>query len=147
MKKIAFFLFLILYIISSCTSKSSTKEDYISNETKQLLLSLNKCYEKIVIIPGTGCSGCISESEIFLINNYMNKQILFILTNTKSIKSLNNKIGKNVKKLSNIYIDYDNVFSHYENPIYPVVVTNDCDKKKVNNVSFQSPDNNAFKNL
>ncbi len=147
MKKTIFFLFSFLFIIPSCTSKHVSKEDYISTETKQLLISLNKCYEKIVIIPGTGCSGCITESEEFLKNNYINKQILFILTNTKSIKATNNKIGINVKKMSNIYIDYDNVFSHYDTPIYPVVVSYDCKEKKIINILFKSPDSDELKNL
>jgi hypothetical protein len=140
---IAFFLQLVI----SCTSKSITKEEYVSKQTDMLLDSLNKCYEKVVIIPGTGCSGCISESEDFLKSNYSKKQILFILTNTKSIKVTSSRIGVNVKNLINVYIDLENRFSNYDKPIYPVVVSYDCNTKTINNILFQTPDSYVIKSL
>ena len=79
-------------------------------------------YEIIVIIPGTGCTGCITEAESFFINNYANEKIKFIFTNILSYKILRLKVGENRLNRKNVLIDKANHFylDNFEERIYPV---------------------------
>lgn len=144
MMKVLLKLFFTILLFGSCKTEDYNSEKYISNEVSKLLSLKNNCYKNIIILPSTGCSGCITVAEDFFSNNYSNKEYLFVLTNIRSLKLLKNKTGIEVKNKENIYIDKKNIFSNYENPIYPVVILNNCKKNKIENIYFQKPGNNAF---
>ncbi len=67
-------------------------------------------YQWIVILPGTGCHGCIQDGEFFMKKNIGNNKVLFILTKISSLKILQQKLGLQIKDHSNIYIDKENIF-------------------------------------
>jgi hypothetical protein len=99
---------------------------------KSILKVLNVIYEGsvglndiILIIPNAACPGCISSSEEFMITNcgLYNNRIKFILTNFKSPKQLKIKIGEDILKSENVYLDkYNIVWKQGINSIYPIVI-------------------------
>ncbi|HTO14529.1 MAG TPA: hypothetical protein VLZ83_02110 [Edaphocola sp.] len=135
---------LFLILLSSCSTENKKNEEYLSKRITAIMPTLNKCYSHIIIIPGSGCSGCITVAEDFLKDNYKNPECLFILTSINSLKIINHKIGINVSQLPNVILDYDNVYSRYNMPIYPIVINYNCKERKVKNIVYQKPGSNAF---
>lgn len=102
------FLLLVVFI-ASCSSASS----YLITMTDRMDsfdFSLNN-YEKVIIIPGTGCPGCISKAEDYFRHNYQDKSSLFLFTNILSRKGLDFKMkGIALEDLPNVIIDDTNHF-------------------------------------
>lgn len=121
-EKLVFLLLISLFC--SCVDDTSKKETkYLANIIDQSNI-INKQYRWIVILPGTGCHGCIQEGEYFLKNNIDNDEILFVLTKLASLKILQQKIEvDDLSKRQNVYVDKNKEFfipSH--NNIYPCVI-------------------------
>jgi len=78
-------------------------------------------YDMIVIIPGSGCAGCISNAERFFQNNVTNEKTKFILTHNASVKNLTLRVGKENIALPNVLIDKEDLFylSKHAERIYP----------------------------
>ena len=143
-------LLLLAFIMSFCgKNKEPVNKLYLTLKIEALKQTFTgHCYKNVIILPGTGCSGCITIGEDFFVRNYNNKEYLFILTNIKSIKILNNKVGTDIKKISNVVLDYDNIYSHHDfSKIYPTIIFFDCKKFEVIEVLYQKPGNNVFNNL
>lgn len=138
-------IFFILF--SSCSTENKKNEEYLSKRVHALMPTLNKCYSHIIIIPGSGCSGCITVAEDFLKTQYNNPECLFILTSINSLKIINHKIGVNLSQLSNVILDYDNVYSRYKMSMYPIVINYNCKENKVKCFVYQKPGSNAFDQL
>jgi cell shape-determining protein MreC len=102
------------------------KSDYFSaiaaKIEEQMGEALNN-YDNVVIIPGSGCSGCISEAETFFVKNIENYRIKFILTQIVSRKEMALHLGKENITRENVWIDKENAFYllGYHDKIYPVV--------------------------
>ena len=81
--------------------------------------------EIIILVPGSGCSGCITKAEHF-IAKYFNKlnKVKFILTNIQSYKILRLKLGEEAFHSPLLYLDKNNVWynTKNENNIYPQVL-------------------------
>ena len=138
----------MMMICLSCQNNKAVEkidpETYISKQVSELFNKQSICYSDIIILPGTGCSGCITNAEVFLKNNYQNTDYYFILTNITSMKLLNAKIGVNLSQYTNVFIDEENTFSSYESAIYPVRVNYSCDDHLPISVHFQKPGNHVF---
>lgn len=123
---------MILFSFSSCIDK---EKKYINKTISKLnnipLFSTSK-YNYVIIIPGAGCSGCISEAESFFLEN-KNDSIFFVFTKTNSIKHLKLRIGESIKK-NNMHIDHDNIFLHYDinKNLYPLIFN----LKDKNNIKY-----------
>lgn len=64
---------LLLVIFFSCTDKSKEMEkDFLTKGLERIEIA--KKYEWIVILPGSGCQGCIQEGEYFLKENIENEK-------------------------------------------------------------------------
>jgi hypothetical protein len=79
-----------------------------------------------IILPNSGCGGCISSAEQLLTEYGKNKLPLrFILTNISSFKEVKNNFGDSVVSSPAVYPDHDNIF-YLKNPsfdqIYPAIV-------------------------
>lgn len=103
------------------------KSDYYSKIAEVVESQLNdslKNYERIIIIPGSGCTGCISTAENFFIENVKNKKNKFILTYNFSKKNLILKLNKENIERSNVLVDDKNIFylNDYDEKIYPMVI-------------------------
>lgn len=103
---------------------------------------ITKEYDKILVIPGAGCHGCITSAEFFVkdhIQEYDN--VLFVFTSVKSVKVLKMKLGNEMMDRRNVQLDLDNVFFNYKikEAIYPVVVY--LKNKRVCHIEYVSPEN------
>lgn len=102
-----------------------------------------------VIIPNTGCSGCITSAETFLKNTVSKSDKLrFILTNIASVKMLKLKIGNKIVDHPNVYIDKENMFYKGSfNSIYPTILFIDQKTKEISRRSEVSPTENGIGEL
>jgi len=133
-----------LLLFSCSSAEENRKEKHLKDQVMELSSSLDHCYENVIILPGSGCSGCITVAEDFLRNNHSKPDHYFVLTNVTSLKILNHKIGVDVKTLPNVYIDRENSFSQPIDLIYPTVIKRDCESGKIKNIAYQTVENNAF---
>lgn len=144
-KRINVFLFILFWMFSCNSKENNPVKNFDINQQyviKQInpILDLNKtCYTNITILPGSGCTGCITKAETFFKNNLYNSKFFFILTDLQSLKILNHKLGVSIQNLENVYIDYEKSFQNYEYSIYPVYLTLNCKSKTITNVEFQKP--------
>lgn len=76
-----------------------------------------------MLIPNSGCTGCISEAEYFFKEYKDNDKILFIFTHVISKKDLRIRMGKENLQRKNVLIDNDNqfYFEEFQESIYPIV--------------------------
>jgi hypothetical protein len=123
MKNKKAFIILMLGLLCFCCTNNNYYND-ISNTVNAYLEDSLKHYEKIIIIPGSGCNGCISNAEKFFLQNVKNEKIKFILTYNFSRKNLLLKLKKENISRSNVLIDDNNIFylRRYEERIYPVTI-------------------------
>lgn len=124
---------IILIFISILGSCNSPQDDYTRNVLEMLQEKTSfqkKQYTHIVIIPGSGCPGCISEAESFFMDN-SNEKIFFIFTKIYSSKNLKLRLGIDKLNKENVYLDKENTISDYplnEN-LYPIIIDiSDSDK-------------------
>jgi hypothetical protein len=132
-----------LLIFFSCSNNKG------SNETNDPLLKviaqLDSSYKKTgnivyLILPNEGCAGCISEAEDFTKKHYsFSAKLRFIFTKVKSVKTLKNKLGKEVMNNENVMIDRNNLIPYPDvtNSIYPMIVY--VKDGSVYKVAYQSP--------
>lgn len=137
---------LCLFLFLSCKKTDKERETLsISNAMEQL--KLNEKPTWVVILPGLGCTGCIQEGEAFVKNNITNPRIFFVVTQLQSLKIFQQKIGKKIEGLPNVFIDTKNKFViPTSNGIYPCIVQ--LKNGKIIEHEFQSPSNGqAFEQL
>ena len=82
-------------------------------------------YSKVLLIPGAGCPGCISNAEQYCKSNISDSSILFIFTNISSTKLLRYKLKLNsFVDCPNIILDTTNHFyiQNSVDNIYPYLV-------------------------
>ena len=95
----------------------------------------------ILIIPGTGCQGCITGVEDFIINNWNRyKNVILVFTNIKSEKIIRLKFKKIFETYSDkIIIDEGNLFFNIneKEKIYPTVLY--LYKRNITKIEFISP--------
>lgn len=122
---------LICLLIFACSdidkSNFSDKQD-LNDMFMESVRKLNpnenpKIYVAYLMIPNTGCSGCINSAESVLKDMYnKSSKVKFILTNVVSLKTLHVKLGIQVTHNENILVDTDNIFDKTEfNSIYPQI--------------------------
>lgn len=145
--KLQYYIFLFcMFLFLSCKKTDKERETQtISNGIEQLKLKSNTNW--LIILPGMGCTGCIQEGEAFVKDNLSNPNIFFIVTNLRSLKILQQKIGKKIQGLPNVFIDHKNIFAiPTSNRVYPCIVQ--LNKGKIIDHEFQSPSNGqAFEQL
>lgn len=114
--------FLVLGFTISCSSPGSEYGKALSFVVQSELEGSLVNYESVIVIPGTGCSGCIGKAESYFIQHSRDNKTLFILTGVTSRKNLNNRYGRSgILKRGNVLIDEDGRFhlKAYEGAIYP----------------------------
>lgn len=101
----------------------------------------------ILLLPETGCPGCISTAEYFLKDNSDNPELFTILTKIVSKKDFEIKTGIDLETNPYIFVDMAGTFSlNTENGIYPCLFIFD-ENKNVKEVQYQSPKNDFFEML
>lgn len=116
---------LIFYLLLFLSFYSCSNEDNFLKLIESNLSDIPEFdkdrYNYIVIIPGAGCTGCISEAESFY-NEHKRDSIFYIFTKITSKKALKLRLGNINNSIA--YIDEDSKFLSTDNDInlYPVVI-------------------------
>ena len=107
-----YFIILIFLFLASCAVKEKTIVDFenkLSAIDKPIIQK--KELSTVLIVPGAGCSGCVSNTENFIKKNISQlEQTLIIFTAIPSEKMLRMKLGIELET-ENIYLDLDDVFN------------------------------------
>jgi len=111
------FIIFILFAFVSCTSQEEKQARKMLEE-----LELNQANHLYLIIPNSGCGGCISDAENFAIHHLENSNIKVIFTAFSSKKSFRIHLGKtfyhqNTVIDSNSYVKTNGLLS-----IYPIAL-------------------------
>jgi len=78
-----------------------------------------------MVIPGSGCSGCISKATDFLKNNIGSSKIFFIVTRIEDVKLVNIELGTHER----LFLDRRNELTTLKIiNIYPIFITLDDNK-------------------
>jgi hypothetical protein len=134
-------LILCLYITcSSCGVESGTVEEMNYNVINLLdqIKKNNTTY--IVVIPGAGCSGCVTEAEEFVQSHANSNKYYFIFTDYHSKKILGLKLGIDTNP-KNMHFDELGLFSKARlYSLYPTVFKLN-DKFEVISYEYLDPNN------
>ncbi|MEC7752441.1 hypothetical protein [Roseivirga sp. UBA1976] len=142
-------VFLLLILTISC---SSNKNQEVQSELEHLVNNqgfhglTNKQF--ILVIPRTGCTGCIDTAEEFVMNSskQYSHRLNILLTDIISMKTLKIKFGESINN-QYWYIDSDDVSTGLlKSTIYPFII--ELIDNRVINLEFVSPENpHAILNL
>lgn len=140
------------FVLSFICSCSKTQNEQLQSELNHLesYQAFEDLNEKqfLLVLPRTGCTGCIDSAEEFIINDskrYSNS-LNVLLTDIISFKTVKIKFGTNVNN-PNWYIDSED-FSNgiIKSTIYPIII--EYKNNKIIKSEFVSPNNpNAIANL
>ncbi|MEQ1554643.1 MAG: hypothetical protein ABL929_10715, partial [Ferruginibacter sp.] len=97
----------IVLLLGSCKRKDNLE---CIKKFKQLDSLKNK--DNLYIIPGSGCTGCISDIETLALNNVTNPNKYFLFTKIKSVKLFKNRFGIDFIKHKNVILDTANLFNY-----------------------------------
>jgi len=137
------FLFVFIGCFFSCVLQKPNEKEVAAKEILdyfKLPLSEKKLY---LIIPNSGCGGCIHNAEVFLNDNLQNPLLHAIFTSFDTMKGLKIHLGKTFYH-PNITIDKElkippmNLID-----VYPIAVF--VEDGKVKNVESFSAQSNLFK--
>jgi hypothetical protein len=120
MKNVFVILSLLAVLTTSCKHRSQY-QSFLVDRINVSDINLSR-YHSIVVIPGSGCPGCISEAENYCRQSLSrNDSILFIFTNIYSLKSLKNKLKIDLFNNSRIILDTCDFYyvSDYYDSMYP----------------------------
>jgi hypothetical protein len=111
---------LIALLLGSCKPKDNLESLAVF---KQLTALKDK--DNIYIIPGSGCTGCISDIETLAINTVNNPNKYFLFTKIKSVKLFRNRFGSDFINHKNVILDTANLFKYPNNysDIYPLLLS------------------------
>lgn len=114
-------LCLLTLLFLSC--KPHSFEQAIKRGIENYLDIAKVSYEYVMLIPNSGCTGCISDAEYFFREYSDENEILFIFTHTLSEKNLRIRLGRENIQRENVLIDKDDnfYFEEYQESIYPIV--------------------------
>lgn len=148
------FKVIIISILLFCLGCSIKDESPLTKDFKKALYEISP-NEKIedckayLVIPNTGCTGCISSAESLLLDNYKTtKKIKFILTRIESYKNLYLKLKIDINDEPNILVDSNNVFSRKPfASIYPQVFFVDSLTGEIISKEEISPSGKALKEI
>lgn len=112
---------LISFTLFSCSVEKKTKsefEDKLATFTPKGNLDGLKA---VVLLPGEGCSGCISDTERFVKTLSVEDGVKVIFTAVKSVKILRMKLQIDLE-VDHFIVDRENVFNQGRTySIYPTV--------------------------
>lgn len=126
-------LLLCSLTILSCKSKTEKPSEGIDKGKFEVFLQKNQQdfsqYNKIMIIPGSGCTSCITEAEDYYTKNYSDSSTLFIFTAIGDVKVLRMKFSDQIEK-SNTLVDKEDALVELGfKSIYPSIAEiNDDDE-------------------
>lgn len=111
--KATFIPILLLSLIISCNSRYMHYQTSIEERMKVFMPEILDNYASVIIIPGTGCPGCISNAEAYCFKHIDDSEKYYIFTNTLSVKLLSNRFKKQnieIQTKNNVFVDTNNLF-------------------------------------
>lgn len=162
MLKFIFSIFLFT-ILLSCNS--SHEKPLPQDEKSQYLSGFKQTFDSAfidkhtgdslkayIIIPGTGCPGCISVGENLLLTFLKNKYpVRFLLTSIQSYKILRLKLGDSIINNAHVFVDRANTIIHKvdaKKQVYPMIIYNNQQDNSLVDYEYIEPDNpNALQHL
>jgi hypothetical protein len=116
-----------LLIITACNNSNNKELNNNSVILKKNFINFletekysHKEFEKIIVIPGSGCTGCISDAEKKFSENYKKSEILYIFTAIGDLKLFKLNFPKDAFNYRNTIIDSNNIMIDYGfNSTYP----------------------------
>lgn len=108
-------------LLVGCQSQSF--EQAVKNSFDNYLDTTVVDYKYVMLIPNSGCTGCISDAEYFFKEYNDKSEILFIFTHIISKKDLRIRVEKENLQRKNVLIDIENrfYFEQFQESIYPIV--------------------------
>ena len=141
LKSFKAFLLCLFVVFCACNSETPAINNLVAKLTENAFKRQLDSVSYVVILPNTGCAGCITGVEDFAITNaskYPN--ILFVFTKIVSKKTLKNKLGTDFLALKNVYLDTENEWAGViagKNEIYPNILK--YSNGKLVKIRYQSP--------
>ncbi len=132
--------FVLIFLLFAVMVMNSCKTTIEKNELTEFTQLKNiKNGTKVFIIPGSGCTGCISDVENYAINNKNSDTLYFIFTRLKSVKLFRNRFGNSFVESKNIILDTGNTYQYKDNKmdIYPVMYK--MENEKIILVNYLKP--------
>lgn len=113
----------LLFSVISCSIRKDL--DYWNEILENITTDDIQAYTSVIIIPGAGCTGCISQAERYYMDNKDSNEILFVFTNITSKKTLRLRMGTEILTSRNVLFDFsDSIFPHeYADKIYPHIIS------------------------
>lgn len=111
--------FICLLLMVSQNSCKTERESGLEN-FGQLKKARNGA--TVFVIPGSGCTGCISGIETMALNNLNNDSLYFVFTRINSVKLFKSRYKQNITSY-NLIMDTTNAYNYPDQKfdIYPVM--------------------------
>ena len=118
-------LMLGLLLVGAVACSESASEYPAFSEAVSAITAANVNQDDvIVVIPGEGCGGCISNATSFMYEKVDEAGIKVVFTGVEDKKLLALQLGDDFLARDNVYLDSDNLFMHQElKSIYPRILT------------------------
>lgn len=133
MRNSFFVCFIALLLCVGACNRLGGYQGFLYDAVVSSDIDLSK-FDSIVVIPGSGCPGCISEAEKYCRQSLdRNDNVLFIFTNIVSIKGLRHKFsGLDIFNSEKVIVDTNNVYysDECQGNIYPqkIILSDDTIK-------------------
>jgi hypothetical protein len=111
MRLLQIFLLLTLWSCQTYSERSAHSE--ITKDIAAISHKNLAQYKAIFLIPFYGCTGCISNAEGYLISSYAaenKRNILFVVIGHDSYKSARLRLGEDVIRHPDVYVDTEGKF-------------------------------------
>lgn len=101
---------LVLLVSNSC---ERGYERFVTENLEGVFGDTLKLYSRVIIIPGSGCTGCISSAENYFKSHSDDTTCLYVFTNYYSFKGMKVRLGGsgNICR-RNTFLDSTNVFQN-----------------------------------
>lgn len=133
-------LLVLLYSCGPQPLKDVNKDVQSAMEITGFDNLLEKNY--LFIVPRTGCMGCISSAESFMLETFDShqSQLNILLTDINSYKTAKVRFGEAFMSAENVFIDKQGQFTHGSlNTLYPMILS--LEQGKVVAMELVSPEN------
>lgn len=122
------FLFLLIIAVSGCHSGNTSQNIDDSTQLSvsdftSFMKNHGQSYDKtkkVLVIPGVGCTGCISEAQYFFYENKHSEDHIFIFTAINDFKMFKLEVPEILHNAENVIVDKENELMDLGyNSIYP----------------------------
>jgi len=121
------FIHLLFLLLCFSCSQRDNYDDQI--KSKDFIGFLNKWhfddkrFKKIIVIPGVGCGGCISDAQTTFTKNYKDNSTLYIFTSIADLKLFKNSLPNDAFDYGNVILDLENILPDIGfKSIYPSII-------------------------